>query len=160
MSSLEASLSAYGLQRVQHYYIGTVLIPIPSLQIVPALQRPFDPDHADSIKHMYAAVDNRGVDPLECIVPLDKREQVESWVKEQEAHKLTLSTPADLLRIGISDCSFPIIKGLHRYKAYCMAKELGKLPKDAPHLDCLAVKLFYSGVFSDHAPFPGAHTCG
>lgn|ERR1700761_517335 len=152
MSSLEGNICTYALHREQHFYAGLFLIPITSLTLLPTLQRPFDEAHANALKPMYAAqVDVRSTNPLECVVSLADKDLVDSWLQNQDPGKLGKLKPADLLVLDIPGVKFPIVKGQHRYEAYrLILKEEGVLPADAPHPECLGVRLFYSGVCIYH----------
>jgi hypothetical protein len=153
--SLDQSLSAYALHREQVLYAGFFLIPITSLTIHPSLQRPADDSHIEACKLMYANnVDVRSMNPLECIVPLASENLVVDWVQQQDQEKLSKLKTADLLVMDIPGIQFPIIKGQHRFRAYSLVlEEDGVLPKDAPHPECLSVRLFYSGVCICYATF-------
>ena len=137
----------YSEQRKKQYYIGQVLIATTALHIDTTLQHPFDKAHAVNIMPMYSNdVDMRSADPLECVVLLNDKEKVDQWLKEQDMNKLSQTQPEDMLVLSIPDCSFLIIKGQHRYKAYCQVLEEDGLPKVAPHPGYLPVNLYHSGV--------------
>lgn len=140
-------LCAYAVHREQEYYIGLVFIPVTSLTILRTLQRPLNESHAQACRAMYAnQVDMRSTSPLECVVPLESKNLVTNWVKQQDAARLHKLKPEDLPVLDISGVLFPIVKGQHRYEGYCLAFKDGLIPKDAPHPNCLAVRLFHSGV--------------
>ncbi|KAH9023023.1 hypothetical protein EDB83DRAFT_2527341 [Lactarius deliciosus] len=144
-SALLIDSSYYSTLRDQKFYIGHVLIPTESLKVDPSLQRPLDPDHAKDIMPMYSNdVDLRTHDPLECIVDIGDKDKVEQWIKEQDQSKLTTSLLEDMLVLDLSDTSYIIVKGQHRYRAYCQVMEEAKLPQDFPHPGCLAVNLYHS----------------
>jgi hypothetical protein len=144
---LETGLGSYALQREHSLFIGTFLIPISALSIIPALQRECDEVWAKTLETMYSdGADVRRDEPLECVVPLDQKEVMEGWLKGQDALKFNQPHIGDLLLIQLPNLSFPVVKGQHRLKAYCKVREEDGLPKDAPHADCLCVKLYYSGV--------------
>jgi hypothetical protein len=144
---------SYSLYREQTFFAGVFLIPASSLVILPGLQRLYDEDHAKNCMEMYAAdVDVRSGNPLECVIPLEAKDTVSAWLAKQDPTKLGKFQPTDLLVLDVPQISFPIIKGQHRYKAYCLALAAeGVLPQGAPHPECLAVRLFYSGAFFCHA---------
>lgn len=149
---IHTSIGHYKLQRERDFFVGSFCIPVTSLVIIPSLQRPFDEDHMKKIGPMYTSdgIDNRVPQILECVVLQDHKEQVEEWVKNHPPGPAGLNT-ADFERLELPEVTFPIIKGQHRYKAYQNALELNLIPDDAPHRDCLCVKLYYEGV-------PGSHT--
>jgi hypothetical protein len=153
--SLQGNISTYALYREQHFFAGLFLIPITSLIILPTLQQPYNEAHARTCKAMYSTqVDVRGTDPLECVIPLASKDLVVNWLKNQDLEKLSNLKPADLLVLDLPEVKFIILKGQHRYEAYHLAlEEEGLLPKDAPHPECLGVRLFYSGVYRCHATF-------
>lgn len=149
--SREVNLCDYILQRDEEFYIGQFLIPVTSLKIVPALQRPYDELHTTHLKPMYTSgFDIRSTKPLECVVPLESKDQLVDWVKGQDHSKFSKHKPADMLRLDLPEITFPIIKGQHRYWAYYDALDKGRLPKDAPNLDCLCVRLYHLGESSGH----------
>ena len=144
--SLESSISQYSNERRQKYYIGRVLIPTTLLRVDATIQRPFDQAHASSIKPMYATdIDTRSVDPLECVVPLAFKDKLDQWIAEQDPSLLSKTQPEDMLVLSIHDCYFLIIKGQHRYKAYCQVMEENNLPVSAPHPGHMSVELYHSG---------------
>src|ERR1700691_3473717 len=126
---LESNIRQYSLLRKEKYYLGRFLISTTSLEVDPALHRPFNAAHAANIKPMYSkGLDNRSADPLECVVRLKDKEKVDEWVKEQDPSKFKQSQPGEMLILHIPDCSFPIIKGQHRYRAYLEVLEENGLP--------------------------------
>src|SRR5258708_32579386 len=143
--SLE-SISQYSNEHRKKYYIGRVLIPTTSLRVEVTIQRPFDDAHASSIKPMYANdIDTRSIDPLECVVPLEFKDKLDQWVAEQDSSLLSKTQPEDILVLSIPNCSFLIIKGQHRYRAYCQVMEENNLPKNALHPGHMSVELYHSG---------------
>ncbi|KAH8976743.1 hypothetical protein EDB86DRAFT_3110825 [Lactarius hatsudake] len=89
-------------------------------------------------------VDLRTHDPLECIVDIGDKDKVEQWIKEQDQSKLTTSLLEDMLVLDLSDTFYIIVKGQHRYRAYCQVMEEAKLPQGFLHPGCLAVNLYHS----------------
>lgn len=146
--SIPGNISIYGLHREQKFYIGLFLIPVTSLTVLSAIQRPYTKAHAEACKSLYSnQVDMRTIKPLECIVPLDSKDSVNKWLQEQDSEGFHKLMPADLLVLSVPDVKFPIVKGQHRYEAYNLClKEEGILPKDAPHPECLGIRLFHSGA--------------
>ena len=142
----ELGICEYIAYREQEFLIGLFLIPISSLHITPQLQRPFDKTHSDDLKQFYnLGSDGRSGDPLDCVVSNADKERFALWLEQQDKSKLVKLKPADLLVIDLSDISFSIIQGQHRLRAYSSVMAEGDLPADAPHPECLCVKLYYLG---------------
>jgi hypothetical protein len=147
--SFRGDISTYSLYREQTFHVGLVLIPTTSLTVLSTLQRPYNEEHADTIKSMYSnQLDVRSTHPIECVVPLDSKSLIVNWLQNQDQGKLSKLNTADLLILDIPEVQFPIVKGQHRYEAYrLLLNEGGVLPNDAPHPECLAVRLFYPGAY-------------
>lgn len=143
--STEGNICDYIIHRDKNFYIGSFLIPLTSLCIIPELQRPYDEAQARKLQGMYTnRVDMRSIDPLECVV-MENRDQFDNWFKDQDHTKLSMLQAADMLKLDLPGIAFPIIKGQHRYKAYLLAQEENLLLEDVPHPDCLVVRLYHLG---------------
>ncbi|KAH9012917.1 hypothetical protein EDB85DRAFT_2158623 [Lactarius pseudohatsudake] len=137
--------SHYSALRDKKFYIGNVLISTESLKVDLSLQRPLDPEHAKELMPMYSnEVDFRTHNPLDCVVDIGDKDKVDQWVKEQDPSKLSTSFLKDMLVLDLSNTSYLIVKGQHRYEAYCQVMKEDNLPQDSPHPGCLAVKLYHS----------------
>ncbi|KAI9431151.1 hypothetical protein H4582DRAFT_2085411 [Lactarius indigo] len=140
-----SDVNHYSVFRDHQFYIGRVLISTKSLKVDHAIQRSLDFKHAEDIMPMYSNdIDSRAYDLLDCIVPLDVKDKVDLWVKEQDPVRLSASLIENMLLLDLPNTSFPIVKGQHRYNAYCKVMEENKLPEGAPHPGYLAVKLYHS----------------
>ena len=137
----------YAHKRQKQLYIGRLLIPVTSLCVDPSFQRPYNDAHAHTLLSMYNCdVDQRSLSPLDCVVPLEHKQKVEDWVASLDAGQLTSFNLKEPVLLTLPGCKFPIVKGQHRYRAYCLAMEEDKLPKDALHPGHLYVDLYYLGA--------------
>lgn len=146
--SVEPNITVYASKRDKELYIGKLLIPTTSLSIDPSFQRPYSREHAERILPLWDTgdVDHRSTSSLDCVVPIEQQEQVMNWVASQDPEKIKAFNPNSPLVFDLPNCSFPIVKGQHRYKAYCIAIEKHRIPEDAPYPGHLCVDLYYSGV--------------